>query len=172
MKLTVRETAVFGMLGAVMFASKLQMELLPNIHLLGALTVAYTVVYRKKALYPIYIYVILNGIFCGFAAWWFAYLYVWAILWGAVMLLPQKLPKKAQPAVYMAVSAAHGFLFGTLCAPAQALLFGLNLEGTIAWIVAGIPFDIIHGISNFLCGTLIVPIAFTLRLAERGAGRH
>ena len=119
MKLTVRETAVFGMLGAVMFASKLLMELLPNIHLLGALTVAYTVVYRKKALYPIYIYVILNGIFCGFAAWWFAYLYVWAILWGAVMLLPQKLPKKAQPAVYMAVSAAHGFLFGTLCAPAQ-----------------------------------------------------
>ena len=44
MKLTVRETAVFGMLGAVMFASKLLMELLPNIHLLGALTVAYTVV--------------------------------------------------------------------------------------------------------------------------------
>jgi len=172
MKLTVREMAVFGMLGAVMFASKLLMELLPNIHLLGALTVAYTVVYRKKALYPIYIYVILNGIFCGFAAWWFAYLYVWAILWCAVMLLPQKLPKKAQPAVYMAVSAAHGFLFGTLCAPAQALLFGLNLEGTIAWIVAGIPFDLIHGISNFLCGTLIVPIAFTLRLAERSAGRH
>ena len=69
MKLTIREMAVFGMLGAVMFASKLLMELLPNIHLLGMLTVAYTVVYRKKALYPIYTYIILNGIFCGFALW-------------------------------------------------------------------------------------------------------
>lgn len=172
MKLSVREMAVFGMLGAIMFLSKLLMELLPNIHLLGALAVAYTVVYRKKALYPIYVYVFLNGIFSGFAAWWVAYLYVWAILWGMVMLLPRDLPKKAQPVVYMSVCAAHGFLFGTLCAPAQALLFGLNWEGTLAWIVAGLPFDLIHGVSNFICGTLIVPVASTLRLAERNAREH
>ncbi|MCI9483758.1 MAG: hypothetical protein HFH27_04785 [Clostridiaceae bacterium] len=172
MKLTTRETAVFGMLGAVMFASKMLMELLPNIHLLGVLTVAYTVVYRRKALYPIYIYVLINGIFCGFAAWWFAYLYVWLILWGAVMLLPRDMPKKLQPAVYMAVCAAHGFLFGTLCAPAQALLFGLNFEGMAAWIVAGLPFDVIHGVSNFLCGVLIMPVVFALRLAEQNAGNR
>lgn len=172
MKLTTRETAVFGMLGAVMFASKMLMELLPNIHLLGVLTVAYTVVYRRKALYPIYIYVLINGIFCGFAAWWFAYLYVWLILWGAVMLLPQDMPKKLQPAVYMAVCAAHGFLFGTLCAPAQALLFGLNFEGMAAWIVAGLPFDVVHGVSNFLCGVLIMPVVFALRLAEQNVGNR
>ncbi len=172
MKLTTREPAVFGMLGAVMFASKMLMELLPNIHLLGVLTVAYTVVYRRKALYPIYIYVLINGIFCGFAAWWFAYLYVWLILWGAVMLLPRDMPKKLQPAVYMAVCAAHGFLFGTLCAPAQALLFGLNFEGMAAWIVAGLPFDVVHGVSNFLCGVLIMPVVFALRLAEQNAGNR
>lgn len=172
MKLTTRETAVFGMLGALMFASKMLMELLPNIHLLGVLTVAYTVVYRRKALYPIYIYVLINGIFCGFAAWWFAYLYVWLILWGAVMLLPRDMPKKLQPAVYMAVCAAHGFLFGTLCAPAQALLFGLNFEGMAAWIVAGLPFDVVHGVSNFLCGVLIMPVVFALRLAEQNAGNR
>ena len=172
MKLTTRETAVFGMLGAVMFASKMLMELLPNIHLLGVLTVAYTVVYRRKALYPIYIYVLINGIFCGFAAWWFAYLYVWLILWGAVMLLPRDMPKKLQPAVYMAVCAVHGFLFGTLCAPAQALLFGLNFEGMAAWIVAGLPFDVVHGVSNFLCRVLIMPVVFALRLAEQNAGNR
>ena len=63
MKLTIKEIAVFGMLGAVMYLSKMLMELLPNIHLLGVFTIAFTLVYRKKALYPIYIYVILNGIF-------------------------------------------------------------------------------------------------------------
>jgi len=167
MKLTIREVAVFGMLGAVMYASKLIMELFPNIHLIGVFTVAFTVVYRKKALYPIYTYVILNGIFCGFAAWWIPYLYVWALLWGAVMLLPQKIPKKVQPLVYMAVCAAHGFLFGTLYAPAQALLYGLSFQKMIAWIVAGLPFDCIHGISNFFCGMLIMPIVLALRLAER-----
>ena len=69
MKLTVRETAVFGMLGALMYASKMLMELAPNIHLLGVFTIAFTVVYGKKALYPIYIYVLLNGMFSGFATW-------------------------------------------------------------------------------------------------------
>ncbi len=114
MRLTTREIAVFAMLGAVMYASKMLMEVLPNVHLLGTFVVAFTVVYRKKALYPIYIYVILNGIFSGFATWWVPYLYVWTVLWGAVMLLPRHMPKKVQPFVYMTVCAAHGFLFGTL----------------------------------------------------------
>ena len=69
-KLTIREMAVFAMLGALMYASKMIMEVAPNVHLLGVFTIAFTVVYRKKALYPIYTYVLLNGIFCGFATWW------------------------------------------------------------------------------------------------------
>ncbi len=167
MKLTAREIAVFGMLGAVMFASKLLMEFAPNIHLLGTFIVAFTVVYRRKALYVIYTYVLLNGLFYGFAAWWIPYLYIWTVLWGAVMLLPKKMPKKIQPIVYMLVCAMHGFLFGTLYAPAQALLYGMNLKMTIAWIIAGLPWDCIHGISNFFCGILILPIISALRLAQK-----
>ncbi|MBD5489130.1 MAG: hypothetical protein HDR13_10115 [Lachnospiraceae bacterium] len=167
MKLTIREITVFGMLGGIMYASKLIMELIPNVHLLGVFTIAYTVVYRKKALYPIYTYVILNGILCGFAAWWVPYLYLWTILWGVVMILPKHMPKKVRPFVYMSVCAAHGFLFGTLYAPAQALLFGLNFDGMIAWIIAGLPWDAIHGVSNFFCGILIVPIITVLRYAEQ-----
>ena len=171
MKLTIREIATFGMLGAVMYASKFIMEMLPNIHLLGVFIVAFTVVYRKKALYPIYTYVILDGIFSGFATWWIPYLYIWTVLWGAVMLLPRKMPEKIQPVVYMIVCAAHGFLFGILYAPAQAILYGLSFKGTIAWIIAGFPFDCIHGISNFFCGMLIMPIIMVLRLAEDNAAK-
>lgn len=155
------------MLGAVMYASKILMELAPNIHLLGVFTIAFTVVYRKKALYPIYIYVILNGIFSGFAAWWVPYLYVWTILWGVVMLLPEKMPGKICPVVYMTVCAAHGFLFGTMYAPAHAIMFGMSFQGMISWIITGLPWDFLHGISNFFCGILIVPIINVLRLAEQ-----
>ena len=154
-----------------MYGSKLIMELIPNVHLLGVLTVAYTIVYRKKALYPIYTYVILNGVFCGFAAWWIPYLYLWTILWGVIMLLPKRMPKKIQPAVYMTVCAAHGFLFGTLYAPLQAIMYGLSFQGMIAWIAAGLPWDCIHGISNFFCGILIMPIVFALRQAEKNIGK-
>ena len=118
-----------------MYVSKMIMEMAPNVHLLGVFIVAFTVVYRKKALYPIYVFVLLNGMFCGFAGWWIPYLYIWTVLWGIVMLLPQNMPKKVQPFVYMAVCAVHGFLYGTLYAPVQAALYGLNFKGMIAWIV-------------------------------------
>lgn len=170
MKLTIREITIFSMLGAVMYASKLIMEFVPNIHLLGVFTIAFTVVYRKKALYPIYIYVILNGMFSGFPAWWLPYLYLWTVLWGIVMLLPKNMPKKVQPIVYMVVCSLHGFLFGTLYAPAQALLYGLSFQGMIAWILAGLPWDCIHGMSNFFCGMLILPVISALRLADKQAG--
>lgn len=154
------------MLGAVMYASKVLMEALPNIHLIGVFTVALTVVYRKKALYPIYAFILLTGLINGFSIWWLPYLYIWALLWAAVMLLPLKLPKRARPFIYMGVCALHGFLYGTLYAPAQALLFGLNFRQTVAWIIAGLPFDCVHGIGNLCCGVLIVPLIKALRYAE------
>ncbi len=172
MKLTTREIAVFSMLGAVMYASKVIMEFAPNIHLLGVFTIAFTVVYRKNALYPIYTYVILNGVLYGFATWWIPYLYLWAVLWGAAMLLPRNMPEKIQPIVYMAVCAAHGFLFGTLYAPAQAVLYGLDFQGMVAWIIAGLPMDFIHGVSNFFCGILIVPLIKILKTAEKLAEKN
>ena len=167
MKLTIREMAVFSMLGALMYVSKMIMEWAPNIHLLGVFVIAFTVVYRAKALYPIYIYVLLNGIYAGFATWWIPYLYIWAELWGMTMLLPKKMPKPVAVVVYSVVNALHGYGFGILYAPAQALLYGLNPKGMIAWIVAGFPFDVIHGTSNLICGLLIVPIVLVLQRLEK-----
>ncbi len=167
MKPTTKEIAIFGMFGALMYASKVMLEFLPNVHLIGVFTIALTVVYRKKALYPIYIFVLLIGLFNGFSTWWIPYLYLWTVLWGVTMLLPQNIPPKIRPLIYMLVCSAHGFLYGTLFAPAQAILFGLNFEGMVAWIIAGLPFDCIHGVSNFICGLLITPIISALKLAQK-----
>ncbi len=166
-KLNIKEIAVFGMLGAAMYVSKLIMEVLPNVHLLGVFVVAMTVVFRAKALYPIYIYVFLNGLFAGFSTWWIPYLYIWTILWGVTMLLPKNMPNKLRTIVYMLVCSAHGFLFGVLYAPFQTIVYGLNFEGTLAWIASGLPFDIIHGVSNFFCGALIMPIVSVLKLTAK-----
>ena len=167
MKLKIREIAIFGMLGALMFASKLVMEVLPNMHLVGVFIVAVTVVYRKKALFPIYVFVLMLGVYYGFSLWWVPYLYIWTILWGMVMLLPKNMPKAIIPIVYMSICAIHGFLYGTLYAPAQAIMFGFNFEKMIAWIISGLPFDLIHGISNFVFGVLIIPVIRALKISEK-----
>ncbi len=170
MKLKLKEAVIFGMLGAVMYASKILLDVLPNIHLIGTFIVAITVVYRKKALYPIYIFVFLTGLLNGFNMWWIPYLYIWTILWGATMLLPKNLPQKATPIIYAVVCSLHGFLYGVIYAPAQALMFGLDFKGMLAWIAAGLPYDAIHGVSNFICGlVLIVPIISILKVAEKTA---
>ena len=159
---------LFAMFGALMFCSKLLMEALPNIHLLGMFTMMLTVVFRVKALIPIYIYIMLNGLYAGFDLWWFPYLYIWTILWGITMLIPKNISPKAACIVDPAICALHGFAYGTLYAPAYALMYGLNFEQTLAWIIAGIPFDITHGVSNIFTGLLVYPFAeFIKRLLKQ-----
>lgn len=167
MKINIKEMAVFSMFGTLMYVSKIIMEAFPNIHLLGVFTIALTVVYGKKALYPIYTYVFLNGLLSGFSVWWVPYLYIWGILWAVVMIIRKKFPQKWMPAICMVICGIHGFLFGTLYAPAQAIMFGLDFEGMVAWIIAGIPFDIIHGIGNLVCGILIMPMVSVIRKMEK-----
>lgn len=156
------------MLGTVMFCSKIIMEVLPNIHLLGMLTMTYTVVFRKKALIPIYIYVMMNGLYSGFNTWWIPYLYVWTVLWGLTMLLPQNMPKRIKCVVYPAVCCFHGLIFGIIYAPAQAIMFGLNFKSAVAWVIAGLPWDLLHGIGNLFAGLLILPLSNLLfKLTKR-----
>jgi energy-coupling factor transport system substrate-specific component len=167
--LTIYELVLFAMLGMVMYVSKMVMEFLPNIHLLGMLTMVYTLVFRAKALIPIYIYVMVNGLFAGFATWWVPYLYIWTVLWGVTMLLPRNMPVRVAVPVYMAVCALHGLCYGMLYAPSQALLYGLNFQQMITWILIGLPWDVVHAAGNLVAGTLIVPLVRVLRRLEASA---
>lgn len=163
MRISVRELTVFSMLGAIMFITKVIMELLPNIHLVGMLTMTYTLVYRKKALIPLYIFVLVNGLFAGFSSWWVPYLYIWTVLWGVTMLLPENMPVKKARIVYPVVCCFHGLAYGTLYAPVQALFWGMNFKATLAWIAAGLPFDAMHAAGNLVTGFLIIPLSGLLR---------
>lgn len=162
----IRAIVIFGMLGSLIFVSKVIMEVLPNIHLVGMLTMLYTVVYRAKALIPLYVYIFLNGLFAGFATWWVPYLYIWTVLWGMTMLIPKNIKPSAARVVYPAICALHGFMFGILYAPGQALLFGYDLKMTLAWIAAGVGFDITMGVSNIFAGMLVYPLSVVLYKLE------
>ncbi len=164
--LTVREICIFAILGALMYGSKILMEALPNIHLLAMFTMTITLVYRKKALIPIYLYVLINGFFAGFATWWIPYLYIWTILWGVTMILPKQMPDKISMVIYPLICGLHGLLFSVMYVPFQALFYGLDWNGVIGWIVAGFPFDVIHAVGDLCAGLLVLPLSKVLKKAE------
>jgi energy-coupling factor transport system substrate-specific component len=167
-KIPIRDITIFAALGAIMFASKIIMQGLPNMHLLGLFIASITLAYRQRALIPLYVYVFLDGLFSGFAFWWIPYLYIWLPLWGAFMLVGKlTLSKRFRIPLYMVICAVHGLLFGIMYAPAQAFFFGLSFNMTITWIIAGLWFDVIHAITNFAAATMILPLSTLLTKLSR-----
>lgn len=153
---------LFSMFGTIMFISKVILAVLPNIHLLAFFTMSFTVVYRKKAIVPIFVYILLEGISQGFSVWWIQNIYIWPLLFLITLLVSRNLTKKKAMIVLPVICSLHGFLFGVLCSPVQFIFFSFDIKSTVSWIIAGFPFDLIHGISNLILGFFIYP--FTLLL--------
>lgn len=157
MKLKLKDVAVLSLMGALMFAGDVLLEMLPNIHLVGVFITVTTVVYRKWALLSIYVYVLLQGLLSGFDLWWIPYIYIWDFLWLFIMLIPKRLPDNIKNILYVVVCALHGYLFGILYAPSHVWLFcDGDFSRMIPWIILGIPADITHGTSNLILGTLFI----------------
>lgn len=152
------DLVIFAMLGAILFVSDIAMDFLPNIHPIAMLITVYTLIYRVRALIPIYVYVFLLGLFNAFNLWWVPYLYIWLFIWAFAMLIPKRASIKVKGVLSTIVCALHGILFGTLYAPAQAIMFGLNFKGMIAWIIAGLPWDVVHMCGNIACSLLTIPL--------------
>ena len=158
-KLTLREVALFGILGALTFGFKVVMSWLPNIEPVSLLVMLYAVVFGRKALYPIYLYVMLEILFYGIQLWNINYLYVWALLaLGAWML------RNSQSGLAWALlSGVFGLFFGALCAPVYIFVGGLGFA--VSWWASGIPFDLMHCAGNFAMAlVLFMPLR---RLLER-----
>lgn len=145
-KIKIKDIVTIGMMSAIMIAIQVAMAMLPlpNVELVSILTIVFTLVFGYKALYIIYIFVFLEGFIWGFHIWWINYLYVWTVLFIITMLL-----RHNRSSIFWAVVAgAYGLGFGALCSIPYFLTGGIP-TGMAYW-VSGIPFDIIHGISNFL----------------------
>jgi energy-coupling factor transport system substrate-specific component len=156
---SVRELVLLALCTALIFGLQVAMAPLPNIEPVTLLIMLYTRMFHRRTLYIIYAFALLEGLLYGFGIWWIMYLYVWTLLWLAVTLLgPDQHP------VVMAVTAGvFGLVFGALCAIPYIFISGIPTA--FAWWVAGIPFDLIHGVSNFLIAlVLYAPLS---RLTDR-----
>lgn len=144
-----KDIVTIGVLVAMIEAVKLGLAFLPNIELVSLLIILFTLYYKKKIVYVIYTFVLIEGLLYGFGVWWIMYLYVWTILAAITYLFR----KNESVIVWSMIAGFYGLVFGGLCA--IPYLFISGMKAGFAYWIAGIPYDILHGIGNFT-GTLLL----------------
>ena len=142
-RLGAKEIVVLGLLGAVLIVGKMALAGLPNIEPVSLLVMVYTVVLGRKALFPVYVYVVMEYLIWGINLWSLCYLYVWPVLAVAAYALR----RMESPVGWAVLSGGFGACFGALCALAYLPLEGWGFA--LSWWISGIPFDLLHCAGNF-----------------------
>ena len=145
----IKDIALIGIMSAILITVQVALSFLPNIELVSLLIILYTLVFGRKTLYIIYVFVIVEGMIYGISLWWINYLYIWTLLFFAVMLFR----RERSVLLWAILSGFYGLAFGALCAIPNLFLSGL--PSAVSYWIAGIPFDIAHCISNFIITLLL-----------------
>ena len=158
MKLNVKNVALLGVMIAILEVAKNVLAFLPNVELVSLLIILYALYLGKRVFLVVSAFVLIEGCIYGFGLWWIMYLYTWPLLAVLTMLF------KKQNSVWFwsILSGVFGLFYGALSAIPYLFLGGF--QTAFSWWIAGIPFDIIHCVSNFvLCLILFKPLRNVMR---------
>lgn len=144
-KLSVRELCILAFFAALMFSVKTALASIPNVNLNALLIILAAVYFGWRALYAVGVYILLEGLIFGFSIWWFSYLYIWPLLVVLAMLFREN----DSPLLWAILAGVYGLLFGPLMYIGYFAVLG-GWRGYAAMWNAGIPYDLIHAVSNFL----------------------
>ena len=125
------------------------MQGLPNIEVTSFFVMLFTLVLGKRMLLVVPAFTLIEGCIYGFGIWWVMYLYAWPML----ALITWFVRKKDSVLLYSIISGIFGLFFGALCSIPYFFIGGFAMM--FNWWIAGIPFDLIHGASNFLIMLLL-----------------
>ena len=157
--LTVRDVATLGIMTAVLEAAKLALDFLPNVELVTLLLMVYTIFYGGKTLIVALAFTLIECFTKGIHVWVIMYLYMWPLLILIVYLTNKR---GAGHLFYCILAAFFGLFFGLFCSIPYLFIGGISMAFT--WWIAGIPYDLVHCISNFiLCLILFRPLCAVMR---------
>ncbi len=159
------DIALVAIMTAIIVVCKFTLAFLPNIELTSFLIIMFTIHFGAKVFFAIPAFIMIEVLVYGFNIFWVtAYFYTWPILF----LLSLFFRRKKDSYFMAALSGLFGLGFGFLCSfPYIFIGSGKGLhEGikfALSWWIAGIPFDLIHGVSNFIiCLVLFKPVSMVL----------
>lgn len=167
-KNTAFDVALVALMVAVIEVFKFTMMGLPNIELTSFWLILFSKNFGKKVYFVVPVFTLIEGVIFGFNLWWISYLYVWPLL----VFVTRIFRKNNTALTWAIISAIFGLSFGALCAIPYAFT-GTDLQSGLSiafgWWVAGIPWDIVHCIGNFVLTLLLYkPLSeVTLKIQQR-----
>lgn len=157
-----KELVLFGMISAILVTVQVSLSFLPNIELVSLIIILCTLIYGWKTLYIIFSFTLIEGLIYGISDWWLSYLYVWPVLLILVMLFR----KNRSPYFWAILSGLFGLSFGALCSLFYLFIGGFPM--VMAKWISGIPFDLIHGVGNFVTAFFLFrPLYYLLNLINQ-----
>lgn len=151
-KVTIKDIALVGMMVAIIEVCKVALAWAPNIELTSFWIIMFTLFFGKRILYVIPVFILIEGAMYGMHLWWIMYLYAWPLL----AFLTWLLRKRDSIFTYSMLSAIFGLFFGFLCALPYVVIGAVDggivngLYAGFTWWVAGIPWDMVHCVGNFV----------------------
>lgn len=143
-RVTIKDITIMALMVAIIEVCKFALAHIPNVELTSFWIIMFTLYFGKRIFYIIPVFILIEGAVYGIHLWWIMYLYAWPLL-AIVTLLLRKMKGAWE---WSMVSGIFGLMFGVLCA--IPYIFTSGIYGAFAYWVAGIPFDLIHGIANFV----------------------
>ena len=162
LRITTKDIVLIGVMLSIIEAVKFSLSFIAGVEMVTLLFIIYTLFFQEKMVYVLPAFYLIEGVLFGFGLWWFAYLYIWAIL----VFIAYLFRRNQSPWFWSILSGMFGLLFGLLCSPVYIITSGMNTA--MAWWIAGIPTDILHGISNFvLCLVLFNPLNRVIKMIKQ-----
>lgn len=159
--ITSRDIALIGTMVAIIEVCKVSLSMLPNVELTSFWIIIFTLYFGYRIFYVIPVFILIEGAIYGFGLWWVMYLYAWPLL----ALIAWRFRKTDSALMWSIISGLFGLLFGALCA--IPYLFAGGPYAAFTWWIAGIPWDMVHGVSNFaLMLVLFHPIKAVMNKVE------
>lgn len=142
---SVKQLCLISVCSAILVISKEVLAFLPNIELVTFLLLMYALHFKWTTSISIAtIFCFLQIVLYGFGIWTPMYFIVWNG-WVLVCLALKKFLITNQRCAFL--SAGFGFIFGFLF---SIPFFFVSMQAGWAYFVRGIPFDLVHGLGNYI----------------------
>lgn len=160
-KLSIKDVTLIGIMTATLIAGKMAL-VLPNVEIVSLLIILFTLTFGFKVFYAIAVFTCIETFIWGMGLWSIMYLYIWTVL----AIITYLFRKQDSAWFWSIVSGMFGLCFGALGSIVYLVIGGVKTA--FAWWIAGIPWDVVHCIGNFVLALVLYrPLMTVLRKFKR-----